>query len=176
MLAVVVAGITDREVFGKDSLFLTTLRANGLDYQASPVHQALRRIGVASVMNRRFVRVKQTLAPEAVAALIAGKPEYLIVDADDGRFLMPTAQLVRFLETEAPTEELGEAAQIDLAAIPAARLQVESLPLHANLEEAWRLFEETAAEALLVTRQRRRGGDRIYGLVTPDIVERSYRA
>ena len=50
MLAVVSAGITASAVFGKDSLFLTMLRAGGLDYQTNPVFQALRRIGVASVM------------------------------------------------------------------------------------------------------------------------------
>jgi H+/Cl- antiporter ClcA len=176
MLAVVVAGITAREVFGKDSLFLTMLRANGLDYRVTPVHQALRRIGVASAMNRSFVRLGPKLARASVDAILARNPTYLVIDADGGQVLMPTAQLVRFLESETPTDEAPEAAQIDLMAIPAERLQVESLPLHANLEEAWQMFEQTAAEALLVKRRGRRNADRVYGLVTPDIVERSYRA
>ena len=37
MLAIILASLTSRRVFGKDSLFLTMLRANGLDYRANPV-------------------------------------------------------------------------------------------------------------------------------------------
>ena len=46
MLVIVVASLTASELFGKQSLFITMLRANGLDVAASPVSQALRRVTV----------------------------------------------------------------------------------------------------------------------------------
>jgi H+/Cl- antiporter ClcA len=176
MLAVVIAGLTASEVFGKDSLFLTMLRANGLDYAATPVHQALRRIGVASVMNRSFVRLGSVLSRDAIDSVFAHNPTYLVIDKADEQVLMPAAQLMRYLEAEVDADEQIVAPEIDLLTIPAERLHLESLPLHANLEEAWHRLETTSAEALVVTRSISTGVGRVYGIVTPEIVERSYRA
>lgn len=176
MLAVVIAGLTASEVFGKDSLFLTMLRANGLDYAATPVHQALRRIGVASVMDRSFVRLGPVLSRDAIDSVFAHNPTYLVIDKADEQMLMPAAQLIRYLEAETDADEEAVAAEIDLLTIPAERLHLESLPLHANLEEAWHRLETTSAEALVVTRSASTGAARVYGIVTPEIVERSYRA
>lgn len=178
MLAVVVAGVTAKAVFGKDSLFLTMLSANGLDYATSPIHQTLRRIGVGSVMERSFVRLGATLQRGSVDELFAHNPTYLVIDAEDGQVLMPAAELVRFLDAREPTGD-GVAEgdrQIDLLAIPAQRLQLVPIALHANLDEAGKLFDESAAEALVVRRVTADGHYRVYGLITREIVERSYRS
>jgi len=176
MLAVVVAGITASEVFGKDSLFITSLRASGLSYAASPVHQALRRIGVASVMDRSFIRLAQVIERASADDLLQNKVAYLLIDTDDGQILMPAAELARYLDTEKPAPVTdGQDATIDLMNIPAQRLQVEPIEVQANLQEAWNLYEETSAEALVVRRMTAPGIYRVYGIVTPEIMERSYR-
>ncbi|MDJ0739437.1 MAG: chloride channel protein [Gammaproteobacteria bacterium] len=179
MLAVVVAGITAKEVFGKDSLFLAMLRANGIDYGAAPVHQALQRIGVASVMERSFVRLGSRLSRNSLDELFAHNPVYLVIDSDDGQLLMPAAALARYLESPATATDADadqDGGDIDLLAIPGERLHLEPIAVHANLDEAWRRFDDSAAEALVVTRQLAPGVIRVYGIVTPDVVERSYRS
>jgi hypothetical protein len=174
MLAVVVAGLTASEVFGKRSLFLTMLSAGGLNYEAGPVARHLRRIGVASVMDRDFVRVERQLEVASARTALAGGPQYLVIGSgDEPLSLMPAVALARHLESLAPQGEPGEA--IDLAGIPGERLQTGRIDLQANLEEAWQGFEQQAVDALLVERVSAPGIVRIYGVLTPDKVEKSYR-
>jgi len=174
MLAVVVAGITASEVFGKQSLFITMLRSNGLDYDVSPVFQALRRIGVASVMERSFARVERRLEVAAARQVLQQAPEYLVIGSGDGPLvLMPAADLARHLESA--NSGGGEAETIDLLEIPGERLQTGRVNLQANLEEAWRAFGEEAVDALLVERVSAPGIVRIFGILTPDKVEKAYR-
>ncbi len=175
MLAVVVAGVTASEVFGKDSLFLTMLRAGGLDYEANPVSQHLRRIGVGSVMERNVARVGCSIEYEAARKVLAANPTYLLLDLEGeaGQLAMPAVALAKYLDS------LGEAAtidgSIDLMSIPGERLQTTRINLQANLQEAWALFEQATVEALVVERVTAPGIARIYGVLTRDTVERSYR-
>jgi H+/Cl- antiporter ClcA len=175
MLAVVAAGITASAVFGKDSLFLTMLRASGLDYQTNPVFQALRRVGVASVMERSFARVDAHLNIAAARELLAGNPAYLLIDTDedDRRLLMPAVVLAAYLES-LPAED-ASAPEIDLRTIPGERQLTARIDLQANLQQAWELFEAGTAEALVVERVTAPGIHRVYGVLSRETVERSYR-
>lgn len=173
MLAVVVAGITASEVFGKESLFITMLRANGLDYGTNPVHQALRRVGVASAMDRSFVQTGQQLSGSQAREILGNNPTYLLIaPGDDSEVLMPAVELVKFLESA----DAGDAdAIIDLMQIPAQRMQLARIHLQASMQEALSTFEETAAEALVVERVTAPGIYRVYGILLPETVEKSYR-
>ncbi len=172
MLAVVVAGVTTTRVFGKDSLFIVMLRANGLDYGVSPVTQALRRIGVASVMERSIVRVGGMLSLDAAHQALEGGPVYLLIDvSNQQQVLMPAADLARYLQTD----DLARAGQaIDLGEIPASRLQVTPIDFQASLQEAWVAFEEQGAEVLAVRRITAPGIQPVFGVVTREAVDRAY--
>jgi H+/Cl- antiporter ClcA len=173
MLAVVISGITASEVFGKQSLFITMLRSAGLDYDANPVFQALRRIGVASVMDRSFVQVGQRLSREQARICLAEAPTYLLISGDDqSRVLMPAVELAKYLESPEVSDDEED---VDLFRIPAARLDTDSIHLQASLQEAWTLFEQSSTEALLVERMTAPGIVRVYGVLTPETVEKSYR-
>lgn len=175
MLAVVVAGLTASEVFGKQSLFVTMLQASGLNYDANPVFQALRRVGVASVMERSLVRVHAQVTRHAAEEMLTGSPAYLLIDSPDGSIVvMPAVELAKYLETIVQTEETVEDT-IDLLEIPGDRLSCGFIHLHANLQEASELFESDANEALVVRRMTAPGIHRVYGVLTPDTVERAYR-
>jgi len=64
---------------------------------------------------------------------------------------------------------------IDLLSIPADRYDIEAIDLQANLQEAWIAFEKGSAEAMLVRRMTAPGIYRVYGILTRDTVEKSYR-
>jgi hypothetical protein len=173
MLAVVVAGITASELFGKESLFITMLRASGLDYGTNPVYQALRRVGVASAMDRSFVQIRQQLTASQAGEILGNSPAYLLVTTDDdSRVLMPAVELVKFLESD---DTMEPDTVIDLMQIPAQRMSVARIHLQASMQEALSSFEETAAEALVVERVTAPGIYRVYGILLPETVDKAYR-
>jgi len=173
MLVVVISGLTASEVFGKDSQFLTMLRASGLKVGLDPVSQALRRIGVASVMDRELVQVGREITVEQAHSLLQTHSRFLLIGgATGGQVLMPTAHLASYLDTEG-AEELPE--KIDLLAIPAQRLQAASIGLQANLQEAAEVLAGDGVEALVVKRRTSTGANRVFGALTPEMVERAYR-
>lgn len=173
MLAVVAAGITASELFGKQSLFITMLRANGLDVATNPVSLALRRVGVASAMERSIVQVEQTLARAAVDRVLADAPIYLVIAQRDSAFtVMPAAELARYVESaEMPTG----ADSIDLLDIPARRMDAAPIDLQANLHEAAEALREHNTETLAVRRMTAPGIYRLYGILTADRIENTYR-
>ncbi len=174
MLAVVVSGVVASEVFGKESLFLAMLHASGLDYDTNPVYQALRRVGVASVMERRVARVAPQISQSAARELLAKTPAYLLIESDgQPRQLMPAVELAKYLQI-LDAEDQGPG-PIDLLTIPGERLRPARISLQANLHEASQLFEDDAVEALVVERMTVPGIFRVYGVLLRDTVEMTYR-
>ncbi len=173
MLAITIAGLTASEIFNKEALFVSQLKANGLDYNASPVMQALRRVGVAGVMSRNFQRVDPVLARSRAEQLLAGGPDWLLID-DQGRpaLLMRALDLVRHLREGAEGEPAGP--EVDLREIPARRLQVVSVNLQASLHEALETLNKQGGEALYVERMTVPGIRHIYGILTREQIESSY--
>jgi len=173
MLAVVAAGLTSSEVFQKDSLFITMLKARGRDYDANPVLQALRRVGVASVMEKNFVRASQLLSRQAASELLSQNPHWILVDVESRpTALMPAVDLARYMESSPPQDEEE---QIDLMAIPAQREQVASVHLQETLHQALQRLDQGEGEALFVERAIAPGITRIYGVLTRSMVESAYR-
>jgi H+/Cl- antiporter ClcA len=173
MLVVVISGLTASEVFGKESIFVTTLRAGGFRVDTDPLAQAQRRIGVASAMERNFEQVGPVVSFDQAAKLLQTGPRYLLVDGEgDQKVLMPAAHLARFL---AANESLEADKSIDLMSIPASRWQVAAISLQANLQEASDLLDQHSVEALVVKRLNAAGVDKVFGVLTPEMVESAYR-
>jgi CIC family chloride channel protein len=172
MLVVVISGLTASEVFGKESMFVTMLRAGGFRVDNDPLAQAQRRIGVASAMDRSLVQVGPLVSHEQAGQLLETSPRYLLVGSEGGaQVLMPASHLASFLAAR----DAGDSENIDLLAIPAKRWQVAAISLQANLQEAADLLEQAAVEALVVQRRTAAGNDRVFGVLTPEMVESAYR-
>lgn len=173
MLAVVVAGLTASELFNKESLFISTLKARGRDYDANPVLQALRRTGVASVMDKHFVRVDEEIDRNLASELLASEPHWILINhADKPRVLMPAIDLVKFLESDQAAER-GQ--RLDLMEIPAQRLDAAPMHLQETLQQALEHLDAGEGEALYVERVTAPGIHRIYGILTRQMVESHYR-
>jgi len=173
MLVVVIAGITASELFRKKSLFITMLEAKGLDYGQSPVMMALRRIGVASVMDRSFVQTKRLVSPEEAHALLKEKPRWILVTEEgEPRTVLAAVDLAAWLESR---EESTEGGAVDLLKIPGRRMQVAPVHLHETLQEALEALQEGRGEALYVRRMTAPGFWRIYGILTREQIESAYR-
>ena len=169
MLALIAAGMVSRQGFGKESVFLILLRARGLDYRHDPVMQALRRVGVAGVMDRALHSTSPNLVRAQAQEILSATPRWILVQSQAAPpGLLPAADLARYL-AESDTDD------IDLAAIPAQRLEPVAVDFNASLQEALEALEQSGAEAVYIERQTAPGIRRAVGILTRAQIERSYR-
>jgi len=169
MLAVVAATITSGYIGRRESVFHGLLRARGLDYRNDPMAQSLRRIGVASVMDRRMVVLPREITAARADETLAEKPTWILIrDTEQADELLAAVDLVR-VRKEAPDEE-----SYDLIEIPATRLQTIHIDMGATLQEAQANLENSGVEALYVVSQTVPGIPRVLGVVTRADIEKSY--
>ncbi|MEN8213900.1 MAG: chloride channel protein [Pseudomonadota bacterium] len=176
MVVIVIASLTSSELFGKESLFITMLKASGMEYSSKPVHTALRRIGVAGSMSKSFVRSDAVIDHDKAAALLANKPEWILVNLErKPSVLLRAVDLANVLEREFEQGEGGRLRNIDLMGIPAKRIEIKAVHLQATLLEALELLDSASVEALYVQRQTAPGIHHIYGILTREMVESAYQ-
>lgn len=185
MLTIVIAQLTASVVFNKQSLFISMLRNNGLDYDINPVTQVLRGIGVASVLDSSFKRISPMIKTDDASLMIADSDNinWILINNKAGELktLMPLSELTKYIQTEKsmhpddPELALAEG-EIDLIEIPANRLQLSPISLQANLQQAHEKFQQ-GAEALYVVFNEKQAEDssRIYGIITKTMVDASYK-
>jgi CIC family chloride channel protein len=169
MLALIAGVLVCREVFGKEPVYLALMKARGLDYQATPLTQTLRRIGVASVMGRSFEALPDIVHCEQAQEALLKEPRWIIITRDKLPVsVMPAADLARQI-MEHPDQE-----ECSLTDIPAERLAITPIDFQATLHEAISILDANDAEALYVTRRTIPGINRIYGVLTREDIDRSY--
>ncbi|MEJ2308554.1 MAG: chloride channel protein [Gammaproteobacteria bacterium] len=171
MVVIIVASMTASELFRKESLFITMLKASGMEYSASPVLQALRRMGVAGTMNKSYLRTAAVVDREAAISLLQEKPSWLIIDGEKApRALLRAADLANYLEAD----DASRPATVDLMEIPGRRYDIAPIHLQATLQEALDTLNNSSADALYVQRQTVPGIHRVYGILTRDMIESAY--
>ncbi|MFO7528084.1 MAG: chloride channel protein [Marinobacter sp.] len=179
MLIITTASLVTSEAFGKNSLFLTILKSQGLSYQNSPVIQALRRVSVGAIMDRNILRTERHLTIEKARKALKSEPKWLIVEGSNGpTALLPAVDLARYLEDTEETvaeEETEMPESIDLMDIPANRRDVAPVQYQATLEEALNEFDTTNAEALYVQRHVAPMIQRVYGVLLKSDIESYYQ-
>ena len=183
MIAIVIANLTAGEFFRKKSLFISVLEANEINVYTSPISQSLRRIGVASVMNKAFVQVQQQIAPDKIKALLGENPEWLLIANEDNHYrqLMPAIELVKYMEKqkEELKDEKGSENEreewIDLLEIPARRNDIVPIHLQATLDEALNELDKHELDTLYVERMNTPGIVQIYGILSREKIESTYQ-
>ena len=170
MLALITGCLVSRELFGKESVYIELMRASGLDYRHNPLAQTLRRIGVASVMDRKFETLPMEVMRTAASTSLASEPRWILVSVGNKpASLLPAADLARYLREDQDGETFN------LNEIPAERREIAAVDFQATLQEALHLLNTTHAEALYITRRTIPGIDRVYGILTRNDIDRSYR-
>ena len=170
MLAIVTAQLTASQLFGQRSIYRMLMQLKGLDYRHEPMTQALRRVGVANVMNRSIHRSADLISKAQAEKLVTQNKEWIVVETDEPIAAFPTSDLSIYLEDE----ELDEDINIDLMKIPAKRLQVASIDLRATADSAREQFIQEGVEALCITSTIGPDIVRVYGILTKDKFKSSY--
>ena len=185
MLAVIIATMTTFHVFRKESVFITLLKARGLDYQNDPLTQSLRRVGVASVMDNSFGFIPQNVPLKELRHYLKSEPQWLFIRDDaesDPLSLLLAADLDRYIKSididDAETNveaNVNEDRLVDLLEIPAQRHDISSVNMQATLQEAMDELEVSSANALYVVRNQKKGKKQIVGVITSDAMSAYYR-
>ncbi|SEA40455.1 chloride channel protein [Microbulbifer marinus] len=188
MMMIVVASLVSRYFFATEGIFQETLRA--LDKSGTPSwrQQMLSRVGVASVMERRFVIAPQKISEEEATRLIERHPQWILIDLpqEPTPQLLRAADLATFMERvkearaeakEADKEPKTEKEEpVDLLKLPGDRDQMAELNWRATLLEAQQALESSGAGALIISRGH--GGaldNRITGIILPQHIDNYYR-
>lgn len=170
MLAVVAATITSGRIGRRESVFHGLLRGRGLVFRNDPVTQSLRRIGVASVMNRRVAVLPSRVTSTEADTVLKEQPAWIVVrGAEQPEVLLAAVDLVR------ARKELPEEETYGLLEIPGERLHTAFIDVGATLQEAQEHMRTTGAEVLCAGRRTRSGTPRVYGVLTREDIENSYR-
>jgi len=167
MLAVIAAGLTASEIFGKTSIFLSLIRARGLEYRSDPITQALQRIGIASIMNSRFIIWPPLISRDDLKKIIRSDAVWLLVEDNN--------QIIALIDISILEQMLKEQQddQFNLMTIDIPRKTVARIHLQATLEEAREIFNRKEAEGLYVQRRLGTGFMRTFGVVLPQDIEAS---
>ena len=169
MLAIVFSSIIVSDLFKQDFIFLSLLRARGLDYRNDPISQTLRRISVSKAMQRNFVILPEEISREGAKHALSSSPLWIIVQQDTTpTSLLPASDLAR-----AVAEQKIDV--INLFKIPASRQNLVKASLHDSLQEAQDILNKNNAEALYISRVTAPMIERTYGILTRQAIESYYQ-
>ncbi len=179
MLAVIASGITSSHLFGHESVFLTILKARGLDYRSDPIAQSLRRIGVASVLNVSFVEAEHTISDGEASALLINLPLWIIIRKNNQPVaLLLAADLSNYLSATASKFPKGSSEDdlIELLKIPGNRENIAPINQQATLQEALDSMNEKNIDALYVTIHNANidSNPIVVGVITRQTIESQY--
>jgi len=178
MLAVIASSVTSSQIFGHESVFLTLLKARGLDYRSDPVAQSLRRIGVTSVINTSFITAPQQLSNTIALELLERDPHWVIIKENENPVvLLLASDLNLYINSNVDSDSHTDT--IDLLEIPAQREDILPVSRQATLQQALDIMNEKNVDALYVTSHntgKNRGHNpAIDGIITRQNVESHYK-
>lgn len=177
MIAVITASLITRVVFGKSSIYQHLMLARGLDYRNSSLSRALRRIGVASVMERNIIQQPRIISRAVAEQILKQEPRWILLTNDDNErktCLLPATDLARHI-IELSTQTDHNEQDLDLLKIPAKRVDTAATTIVATLQEAHELMQAEQCEVLFIRGAHGESKQRIYGVITREHIESSYR-
>ena len=163
MLAIVIANLTVRQLFGLPSIFISNLRAQGLDYQHDALTQALSRSAVGSMMSTNVLCCQHNLERPIAATLLAETPDWIVIEKDAHHSLLEPDDLKLYLDQ-------SERDSIDLLKIPARRRDLAPISFRATLKEALDQMNDHGFDAVLVLSNQ----GQIIGVLTREQLEHNY--
>lgn len=171
MLAIVFSSLVTHDYFKLEPLFVNMMRVKGLDFRNDPISQTLRKISVGAAMQRNIAVLNQQINRELAMHTLENNPEWILITKERNPIsLMPASDLARAMSIKENEDET----EMDLMQIPATRRNVHKISLHTSLHEAYQALNAHEVEALYVSRQSTPMIDRIYGILTREMIESHY--
>ena len=187
MVAIISAMLAERIIFKKPSIYRLLMMARGLDYRNHPVAQALRRTGVASVMERNIVQQGETVTLEKAEKLLQHQPRWIAVLTENGQAsLIPGNDLANHIqalknnyneslenETDENLTPSLEDITIELLNFPAMRQTASKVTTIDTLQEAYQVMQNQDMQIVYVCGAHGKTQNKIYGILTLEHIERN---
>ncbi len=180
MLVIVASCISTRYFFGLESIFSEQLKIEGKLFDTNPAENALKRVGVRSIMDKQFVCSEQFTSMDKALKLIDMTPSWIVVEYSDDNgetklSALNAADFASFI-TELALEK-HTVFELDLMAIPGQKYLLTPIGENANLLQALAHYREHNAEALFVRRVQSSNNplNEVQGIVTIESIENYYR-
>lgn len=169
MLVLILADlVASSPPFRKTSAFLTLMRARGLQQRNDPLSQALRRVGVARLMDSRLVRLPCNASPQRLQQALQEQPQWIVLQDENGLLtqLCAAQDLVPF-----SVQQAG----LNRETLSAHGGEFQCVPLRSTLQKAWEVLEQQQLDKVLVTDSHARAAHpQIYGVLTRAAIEAYY--
>ncbi len=180
MLVIVVACLTTRQIFKVQGVFVEQLRYSQRPLDFGPAKQALKRAGVRSVMDSRFVMSEQSLTVQEATAMLNKRPMWIIIADENGRYsyAMRAADLANHLETQMEHDTASEDTSLEplnLLNIPSRTERISAIHESASLFEAMQALGREQTGVLYISGNATRFSGEIKGVLTLAAIENYYK-
>ncbi len=173
MFAIVTATLITRVVFKKQSVFINTLRARGIDYRHDPVATSLSRTGVGAMMDRRLLALPRHVEASALPVMEKHVQWALLTEGDRVCGVVRGHALESFI-ADVKTNVVNNE-PLDLSQIHGAHQSFDLVRVHATLAEAIESMERSGARVVLVTASDHAVTANVFGVLTRDRIEAGVR-
>lgn len=187
MIAIISAVLAERVIFKKPSIYRLLMMARGLDYRNNPIAQALRRTGVASIMERNIVQQAETITFAKAEKILEHQPRWIAVLTKNGQAsLIPGNDLNNHLQElknnfAETTNDLNDDNQvnalsetiIELLNFPAVRQTASRVTTIDTLQQAYKVMQNEDIDIVFVSGAHGKTQNKIYGIVTMEHIERN---
>ncbi len=191
MLVIVVACIATRQIFNVQSIFVEQLKHSGRSLDFGPAKQALKRAGVRSVMDTRFVITEHLMNIATCQSILINHPMWLILLDENKRYshamraadlanhidslTLPATDENEALDNIATNNPIEDSTEIDLLNIPSRKFRISAIHESASLYEAMLGFNQEGTELLYISGTRTSHSGDIKGILTFSAIENYYK-
>lgn len=166
MISIVISNLIARYVFNLPSVFITSMRLQGLDYHYNPLNQILNRAAVRSLMLTDYVKSAPLISAQGASNALSNNPSWILLEDADKFTLLSPGDLHHQVRTAESADQ-----DIDMLTIPGLRLDTARIDSRSTLQQALDCMKEQQVEALCITNIR----GQVIGLLTREQIEDFYR-
>ena len=187
MIAIISAVLAERLIFKKPSIYRLLMMARGLDYRNNPMAQALRRTGVASIMEKNIVQQGETITLSKAEEVLSNQPRWIVVLTKNGQAaLIPSTDLSNHIQQLKQSHQESnldsssiesnnqiEDTVINLLTFPAMRQTASKVTTIDTLQEAYAVMQNQDMNLVYVCGAHGRTQRKIFGIVSMEHIERN---
>lgn len=179
MLVIVASCIGTRYFFGLESIFTEQLKFDGHQLDTNPAENALKRVGVRSMMDRRFTCSERFTTLDKAQKMLDMSPNWIVIESgasesDSHLFALTATDLKAFISGLIPEEKTS--IELDLNSLPGTKFKLAPVGEHENLLQALKNSKEKNTQLLYVRRLLPSSSqlNEVQGIVTVASIEKYY--
>lgn len=179
MLVIVTSCISTRQLFRLDSIFIEQLKLSGRTVESNPMENALKRVGVRSIMDRLFVCTDSNITLAKALTLLDLNPNWIVTEEqeenDTQLYALKASDLANYVADIGMQQDLTN--PVNLLEIPGERKRLYPIGENDNLLQALTRFNSVNTESLYVRRKHPSNSamNEIQGIITKTAVDNYYQ-